>query len=76
MHVLLNHAPDIRIVQHPGKVSTKLLAPVDQLLLILPERVPSAVWSSLPQGAKLKGALRKRDRSPPPALVARLANAT
>ena len=74
IHVLLNDAADIRVVQHPGRVTAKLLDPVDQLLLILPERVPAAAWAALPQGAKLKAAMKKRDRTTPPALVARLPN--
>jgi leucyl aminopeptidase len=74
MHALLNDTPDIRIVQHSGRIVAKQLAAVDQLLLILPERVPASAWRSLPQGAKLKSALRKRERSATPALVTRLTN--
>ncbi len=74
MHALLNDAPDIRIVQQPGRVTTKQLDTVDQLLLILPERVPASVWNTLPQGSRLKAAARKRDRDCAPSLFSRLAN--
>lgn len=74
IHALLNDAPDMRIVQHTGRVTAKQMDTIDQLLLILPERVPASVWNSLPQGAKLKAALGKRDRASPPSLLSRLAN--
>lgn len=74
MHALLNDAPVTRIVQQTGRVTSKHLDAVDQLLLILPERVPAAAWNSLPQGARLKAAMRKRERDAMPSLMSRLAN--
>jgi len=75
LHALLNDAPDVRIVQHPERLTAKLLEPVDQLLLILPERVPQSVWNSLPQGAKLKAVAKKRGKAQRSAtFLSRLAN--
>jgi leucyl aminopeptidase len=36
--------------------------------------VPATAWNSLPQGARLKAALRKRERDAAPSLLSRLAN--
>ncbi len=74
MHPLLNDARDIRIVQQTGRVTSKVLDPVDSLLLVLPERARANVWRSLPQGAKLHAAARRRTAGAVPALAARLAN--
>ena len=74
MHALLNDAPVTRIVQQTGRVTSKQLDAVDQLLLLLPERVPATAWNSLPQGARLKAALRKRERDAAPSPLSRLAN--
>lgn len=73
-----NTLPDsrnIRCTQHPGKLDSKALEPVDQLLLILPQRVPAALWRRIPQGAKLQALLRKRPAGDLPVLETRLANA-
>ncbi len=64
----------IRCTQHLGKLDSKALEPVDQLLLILPERVPTALWKRIPQGARLQALARKRGKGEVPALQARLAN--
>ena len=74
MHALLNDAADIRIVQHIGKVTQKSLDAVDQLLLILPARVPADAWHAIPQGARLKTAMQKRIRGSAPELLTRLSN--
>ncbi|MDX1515334.1 MAG: leucyl aminopeptidase family protein [Woeseiaceae bacterium] len=74
MHELLNGDADIRVSQHPGRVSTRLLEPIDQLLLILPARAKAHVWRSLPYGAKLGQAAKKRAPDGVPNLTARLPN--
>ena len=75
MHPLLNNDREIPVSQHSGRVTSKLLEPVDQLLLILPERVKAEIWRTLPHGAKLMQALKKRSAGDVPALAARLPNA-
>jgi leucyl aminopeptidase len=47
---------------------------VDQLLLILPERVPAALWRQIPQGKRLQALVRKRGAGEMPSLQARLNN--
>ena len=47
---------------------------MDQLLLILPERIPASLWKQLPDGQKLKAAMRRRGSDAVPALYTRLAN--
>ena len=74
MSTILPEPSSIRCTQHPGKLDSKAVAPVDQLLLILPDRVPAAVWRRIPQGAKLQALLRKRPAGDLPSLETRLAN--
>jgi len=74
MHPLLNNAGDIRIAQQAGQVTTKLLEPIDSLLLVLPENAKAEVWRSLPQAAMLRAAAKKRSSDATPAIVARLDN--
>ena len=74
MHPLYPDSKEIRINQQLGRVTAKQLEPMDQLLLILPEPVPASVWKSLPEGQKLKAAMRRRNKHAVPALYARLDN--
>ena len=74
MHSLLNDDPDLRIYQHTGRVLVKTLEPIDQLLLILPERAPTDVWEALPQGRKLYEASRRRSADSVPGVASRLDN--
>ncbi len=74
MHPLLPESKETRIVQHVGRIDTKALEPLDQLLLLLPEKVPAAVWRSMPQGSKLKPLMRRRHAGSVPAFESRLAN--
>jgi len=74
MHELLPQASGIPVTQKLGRVTAKALDSVDQLLLILPSRPKPALWRAIPQGAKLKSAMRKRHRGDVPALNTRLGN--
>jgi leucyl aminopeptidase len=74
MHPLYPDSKEIRIYQQLGRVTTKQLAPLDQLLLILPAQVPASAWRSLPEGQKLKSAMRRRGNRAVPALHTRLGN--
>ena len=65
---------DIRIYQKLGRVDTKSLEAVDQLLLILPEKPSKTDFGKLPQGAKLQAVYRKHTAGATPAFVSRLAN--
>ncbi len=74
MHPLYPDSKEIRIYQQLGRVTAKQLAPLDQLLLILPGKVPASAWKSLPEGQKLKAAMRRRGNHAVPALHTRLGN--
>lgn len=74
MHPLYPDSKEVRIYQQPGRLTSKQLEPMDQLLLILPGKVPASVWKSLPGGQKLKAAMRRRGNDAVPALCTRLGN--
>ena len=65
---------EIGVTQQLGRADSKAFEPIDQLLLILPERPPAALWRSIPQGSKLQALLKKRAAGEVPALQTRLAN--
>ena len=65
---------NIRVAQATGKPDTRALAGIDQLLLVLPEKVPAALWARLPQGSKLKALVTRRGASHVPAISSRLCN--
>jgi len=72
-----NISPDSRPIpcsQRLGRVDSKALEPVDQLLLILPTRAPASLWRKIPHGAKLQALLKKRAAGDVPALTTRLSN--
>ena len=74
MHPLLSDRPELRVTQSTGRVTGRTLEPLDQLLLILPERPPARLWRSLPQGSKLQAAAKRRAAGSVPSLQSRLAN--
>ena len=74
MHEYLPQASNIRITQQPGRVSMKSVATVDQLIVVLPSRPRAEHWRAIPQGARLRTAMRKRSADDVPALHARLNN--
>ena len=65
---------DIRIYQKVGRVYTKALDAVDQLLLILPARPTVADFGKIPQGGKLQAVFRKHAAGSIPAFTTRLSN--
>ena len=73
-HSLLPESKEFRVIQQLGRITARSLEPLDQLLLILPEKVSAATWKQLPQGSKLQAAMRRRESGAVPALQTRLAN--
>lgn len=63
-----------RIMQSTGTPTSATLATVDQLLVVLPDRVPAALWRKLPQGAKLKELSRRKASGKDAVLSTHLAN--
>ena len=74
MHHLFPAYKEIRVNQHIGRVDTKALEPLDQLLLLLPQKVPARVWKSLPHGSKMQPLLRGSPAGTVPAFQTRLGN--
>jgi leucyl aminopeptidase len=74
MHSLLPDAKELRVNQQLGRVTNNTTEPLNQLLLILPDRTPAHAWKTLPQGARLKALMARRKPGTVPAIQARLDN--
>jgi hypothetical protein len=74
MQQTLTDFPVIRCTQSTTRIDSKQLEAIDQLLLILPERIPAALWRKIPEGSKLQALLKKRPADDVPALLTRLGN--
>lgn len=75
MHPLLPAGDGMRIVAHTGRLDSKALASVDQLVIVMPERSTEKLWKSLPGGLKYRKLAAKRPAGSTPALVTRIDNA-
>ena len=65
---------NLRVTQTTGDLSTKSLASIDQLILVLPDRTKEAVWRKVPSGTRIKALLRRRKKGAIPAVSTRLNN--
>ena len=65
---------NVRITQSVGSPGAQAIAGIDQLLLVLPDKVPAAAWRKIPQGPKLKSLLRRRAPGRVPAVSSRVNN--
>ncbi|MGI9201230.1 MAG: hypothetical protein ACR2QL_09235, partial [Woeseiaceae bacterium] len=74
MHELLPKLSSIRVTQFVGKTTAKSVDAIDQMILILPTRPKPEAWRAIPQGARLKDALKKHAAADVPALNTRLTN--
>lgn len=74
MHELLPKLSNVRVAQAIGRTTAKSVDAIDQMILILPTRPKPEAWRAIPQGARLKDALRKHGASDVPALNTRLTN--
>jgi len=63
----------IKVSQVTGAPDAKTLASVDQLLLILPNKPPAALWRKLPQGDKVRELMRRATAGSIPAVTTRIA---
>lgn len=64
----------IRITQTTGTPSSATLNALDQLLLILPDKVPASAWRSIPQGTRLQALMKRRPEGRVPAVTTRFSN--
>jgi leucyl aminopeptidase len=74
MHELLPKLSNIRVTQLTGKATAKSVENIDQLVLVLPTRPRIEEWRAIPQGTRLKDALKKHHAGDVPALHTRLTN--
>jgi leucyl aminopeptidase len=65
---------DVKVTHATGTPGSKALAGIDQLLLILPKKVPTGVWRKMQQGNKIRGLMRRRSNGAVPAAETRLNN--
>ena len=63
-----------KVTQVTGSPNAKVLAGIDQLLLVVPKRVPAALWNKIPQGARVKGLMRRAAAGSVPTVATRIAN--
>mgnify|MGYP001551054191 CR=1 FL=1 len=63
-----------KVSEVTGSATGKALAGIDQLLVVLPTRVPAAAWNRLPQGKKVQALMRRRTPGSVPAVKTRLNN--
>ena len=71
-HMNLDGAPGV--TQLTGRPDAKTLAGIDQLLLILPTRIPANLWRKIPQGNKIQALLRRSSSGSVPATSTRINN--
>ena len=64
----------VSITQHLGTPSPQTLGGIDHLLLVLPRKVPAALWRKIPQGSKVQALMRRRAPGKQPAIATRINN--
>jgi leucyl aminopeptidase len=65
---------NLKISQYTGQPASSTLAAVDQLLLILPTKPPQKLWSTVPQGNKVRALQKRRPSASVPEITTRLPN--
>ena len=68
-----NPGPTLSTVAKP--ISAKTLASIDQLIVLLPPRCPTALWRKLPDGERLRKLMGRRGAGSVPAAHAQIRNA-
>ncbi|MBT6211051.1 MAG: hypothetical protein HOI35_13665, partial [Woeseia sp.] len=71
-HMNLDGAP--AVTQSTGDPDAKTLAGIDQLLLILPTRMPTNLWQKIPHGDDVQALLRRSNTDSVPATSTRMNN--
>jgi leucyl aminopeptidase len=68
----------VKITQVTAAPTAAAIASIDQLLVVLPEKVPASVWRTIPQGNKVQALMRRRaqghDPGNAPAVRTRVTN--
>ena len=64
----------VSITQSIGLPAKQTLAGIDHLLLVLPAKIPAALWRKIPQGSKVQALMRRRAPGKTPAISTRINN--
>ncbi len=64
----------MKIAQSVGRPDANTFTGIDQLLLVLPHKVPASAWRQIPQGSKLKTLTKRQGSGRVPAVSSRLNN--
>jgi leucyl aminopeptidase len=64
----------VSITQYTGTPSKQAIGGIDHLLLVVPKKVPAALWRKIPQGSKVQGLMRRRAPGKQPAISTRINN--
>lgn len=65
---------ELKVSQLPGAPSARTIAGLDQLLVVLPRKTPTALWKKLPQGTRLQALAKRQKPSSVPLLTSRVNN--
>ena len=71
---IINNTRPIKVSQVTGSPSRKTLEGIDQLLVVLPARIPAALWRKVPQRNKTQALMRRAIPGKTPAALTRLNN--
>ncbi len=71
-----NHTRNNRIsvTQYTGLPDKQTIAGIDHLLIVLPLRIPAALWRKIPQGSNVQALLRRKSPGKLPAISTRVNN--
>ena len=64
----------VSITQSIGLPAKQTLAGIDHLLLVLPAKIPAALWRKIPQGSKVQALMRRKAPGKTPAISTRINN--
>ena len=64
----------VSITQYLGSPSKQTIGGIDHLLLVLPKKVPAALWRKVPQGSKVQALMQRRAPGKQPAISTRINN--
>ena len=64
----------VGITQSTGIPGAQTIAGIDHLLLVLPAKIPAALWGKIPQGSKVQALMRRRAPGKTPSISTRINN--
>ena len=64
----------VRVTQFMGVPDKQTIAGIDHLLLVLPGKIPAALWRKIPQGSNVQALMRRRAPGKQPAISTRINN--